>query len=266
MLAVRCCIAALMVLQLSLAGCSTQQIARFENNVATMRCAKFGEAENCALQQNVGVTAFNAGEYDQAAAQWNEPARRGDSNAQYNLGLLWKSGLGSTPKDPTRAAEWFLLAAQQGHLQAMVELAKHQLEVNEPAAALSWFNLAARWNSPDAIAILRQMSAPVPAPDLYQAQQQQLAAQQQQLAVQQQQANQNLGQGLGLLACALVSGGAGCGPPGTQPRSEPSSGDTTTIYQLRSDVLQNWEHICRYADGTVINSGRSRCPASITGR
>lgn len=42
MAAVRGSIAALMAMQLSLAGCSTQQIARFESNVGAMRCTKFG--------------------------------------------------------------------------------------------------------------------------------------------------------------------------------------------------------------------------------
>lgn len=246
-------------------GCSTQQIARFETKVATSRCAEFGELESCALQQNAGVAAFNAGQYDEAATHWNEPARKGEPNAQYNLGLLWKDGLGSTPHNPAKAAEWFLLAARQGQVQAMVELARYQLDLSEPEAALSWLNMAARWNNPDSIAILRQLSAPVPPPDLYQAQQQQLAAQAQQRALQQQEADKALGNGLGLLACTLVSGGAGCAP-GQPARPLPSSTEATTLYPLRSDVLENWEHICRYADGTVINSGKRPCPPSISSK
>lgn len=218
----------------------------------------------CANAVDRGLTHFNAGQYDQAAAQWNTLARQGDPAAQNNLGLLWKDGLGSTPKDPHQAAAWFLKAAQQGLPIAMVNLAKVQLELNQPDPALSWLNMAARWNNAEAIGMLRSMSAPVPAPDLYQ-------AQQQQVAVQQQQATQNLGPGLGVLACALVGGGAGCGPQGSQLPSVSSYRDTTTMYPLRSDLLrrsddgQRLEHTCRYADGTVINSGRDRCPPSITG-
>jgi hypothetical protein len=42
MVAVRGSIAALIAMQLSLTGCSTQQIARFEANVGSMRCTKDG--------------------------------------------------------------------------------------------------------------------------------------------------------------------------------------------------------------------------------
>lgn len=213
----------------------------------------------CTSGVNRGLTHYNAGQFDQAAGEWNSLAQQGDAAAQNNLGLLWQSGLGSTPRDLNQAASWFLLSAQQGLPIAMVNLAKVQLELNQPVPALTWLNMAARWNNVEAIGLLSQMGAPVPAPDLYQ-------AQQQQLAIQQQQANQNLGQGLGVLACALVSGGAGCGPPGSVQPSAPSPRDTIVIHPLRSYLVQNGKNICRYANNTVINSGRDRCPPSITGR
>jgi len=264
MTGLRSILAASIAILFLLAGCSTQQIARFESNVARNQCVEHGNPTYCAMAVDRGVEAYNAGQYDEAASLWNEPARRGNAAAQHNLGLLWRDGLGSTPRDLNQAAHWFLQAAVQGFPLAMVNLAKVQLDLDQPDPALSWLSLAARWNSAEAIALLQQIEAPVPAPDLYMAQQQHLAAQQQQLVVQQAQASQNLGQGLGLLTCALVGGGAGCGPQGTQ--MGPSSRGATTIYELRSDVLQNWEHICRYADGTVINSSRQRCPASISAR
>jgi hypothetical protein len=45
-----------------------------------------------------------------------------------------------------------------------------------------------------------------------------------------------------------------------------ASPGSPVTYQLQSDTLQNWQHICRYANGTVINSGSERCPPSIAGR
>ncbi len=250
-------LAALIAIQVLLAGCSAQQIARFESNVARSQCVEHGNPTYCAMAVDRGVEAYKAGKYDEAASLWNEPARRGNAAAQHNLGLLWRDGLGSTTQDLDQAAYWFLQAAAQGFPSAMVNLAKIQLDLSQPDPALSWLNMAARWNSTEAIALLQRMEAPVPAPDMY-------LAQQERMAVQQVKASQNLGQGLGLLTCALVGGGAGCGPDGTHVG--PSPRGTATIYELRSDVLQNWEHICRYADGTVINSGRHRCPASITAR
>ncbi|OJU60542.1 MAG: hypothetical protein BGO08_10110 [Altererythrobacter sp. 66-12] len=212
-----------------------------------------------------GVEAYNAGQYDQAASLWNEPARQGNPAAQHNLGLLWRDGLGSTPKDLNRAAEWFLKSAQQGFPMAMVNLAKVQLDLNQPNPALTWLNMAARWNNAEAIEMLRQLGAPVPAPDLYQTQHQQLAARQQQLTVQQQQASQNLGQGLGLLTCALVGGGAGCGPEGAQIRANlPPPGYTT--YRLRTQWWDAGKKMCQYADGSVLNVGNAACPSQVTGK
>ena len=44
-------------------------------------------------------------------------ARRGDATAQYNLGLMYKSGKGLT-EDKVEAAKWFRKAAEQGLAEA----------------------------------------------------------------------------------------------------------------------------------------------------
>ena len=139
MIAVRRLSATLVVMCVALAGCSTQQIARFETRVGSTRCAQSGLAEGSAAHQQC-VTAYAA-----AAEQERANTRAG------MLGVLGVS-----------TQVWS--AEQQGRAAAV------------------------------------------------------------------------------------------------------STRDATTTYELRSDVLQDWEHICRYADNTVINSGRDRCPPSITGR
>ena len=99
----------------------------------------------CASQNiNLGVNAYNQGNYDLAAKYWNPLAKQGNYIAQYNLGLLWEQGLGSTPLNKAEASQWFLLSAQQGYVPAMVRLAKIQKEKGYEDAAISWFNLAAR--------------------------------------------------------------------------------------------------------------------------
>ena len=123
-------------------------------------------------QINQGVSYYNQGLYDQAAYQWNGPAQAGDYIAQHNLGLLWKDGLGSTPRNLNEAANWFLLSAQQGYVPAMVQLAECQIMLGNQQPAITWLNLAARWGNQDAVRMLGIQGQPVPAADLLVQQQQ----------------------------------------------------------------------------------------------
>lgn len=207
----------------------------------------------CANGVNQGLTHYNAGQYDQAAARWNTLAQQGDPAAQNNVGLLLKDGLGSTPKDLNQAAYWFLQSARQGLPIAMVNLAKVQLESNQPDPALSWLNMAARWNDAEAIGILRSMSAPVPAPDLYQ-------AQQQQLAVQQQRAAENQAQ-LGFALGCIIGGGCPQQTALSQPGGAPYGYKT---YRLRQSWWNAGKRMCQYADGSVLNVGSGTCPSEVS--
>jgi TPR repeat protein len=126
----------------------------------------------CANQNiDLGVNAYNKGDFDLAASYWNPIAKKGNPVAQYNLGLLWEQGLGRTPKNKTEAANWFLLSARQGYVPAMVSLGKIQKEYGLNDAAISWLNLAARWGSIDAIKELKSWGKPVPPADLLATQQ-----------------------------------------------------------------------------------------------
>lgn len=152
----------------------------------------------CATAVEKGVVAYNKGSFDQAVAQWNGPAQQGDAAAQYNLGLIWENGYGSTPKNPNEAAGWFLRSAQQGFVPAMLGLARVQLAMNNRVPAISWLTLAARWNDQTAISSLMQLGQAIPAPDLF--------AQQQQVQL------QAMGQAGYALGCALA-GGCGVAVP-----------------------------------------------------
>lgn len=118
----------------------------------------------------MGLDAYNKGQYDIAAGHWNKAAFRGDPAAQNNLGVLWENGLGSTPKNLNEAGTWYLKAAQQNYLLAMVNLARVQLQLGHEHAAVSWLNLAARWGHQDAIRELRKMNTEIPHADLLAAQ------------------------------------------------------------------------------------------------
>jgi TPR repeat protein len=50
-------------------------------------------------------------------------ANQGDTNAQFNLALLYYHGVG-TPQDSKQAVYWYTKAAEQGHVQAQYELGK----------------------------------------------------------------------------------------------------------------------------------------------
>ncbi len=73
-------------------------------------------------------------------------ARKGDVNAQYQLGLLYLNGHG-TLQDFEEAAKWFELAAEKNHKQAQYQLGliyKTGFGVDiDPEKSYMWFNLAA---------------------------------------------------------------------------------------------------------------------------
>jgi TPR repeat protein len=61
--------------------------------------------------------AYDHGDYDKAAELFRVEADRGDSEAQYMLGVMYgNSKLG--PRDPADAARWYQKAADQGHPDA----------------------------------------------------------------------------------------------------------------------------------------------------
>lgn len=94
-----------------------------------------------------GASAYEAGNYGEAAVIWRPLAREGDPKAQFNLGLLHETGRGVT-EDPAEAAAWYERAARQGVTQAQLNLAAlHQTGrgvTQDPAEALYWLEVAAR--------------------------------------------------------------------------------------------------------------------------
>jgi uncharacterized protein len=64
-----------------------------------------------------GVDAWTRGEYDKAVKEWRDPALKGDADAQFNMGQAYKLGRG-VKADLDVAADWYLRASRQGHMQA----------------------------------------------------------------------------------------------------------------------------------------------------
>ena len=114
--------------------------------------------------RNKVVVHFERMQYDEAADLLAEPAAKGNPEAQFYLGRINESGLGSASQDTEKAADFYHAAAKQGNTRAMVRLADLQLAAGNQESAISWLNLGARRSDPDAVSRLVAMDLPVPAP------------------------------------------------------------------------------------------------------
>lgn len=89
--------------------------------------------------------ALKRGDFRLAAGLFYPLAEKGDARAQYNLGLLYASGLGVT-HDYQAALKWHRMAAQQGHAGAQNELAqmytKGQGVPQDYVRAYMWYSIA----------------------------------------------------------------------------------------------------------------------------
>ncbi len=93
-----------------------------------------------------GQAACQRGDYATALREWRPLAEQGNAKAQYNLGLMYRKGLG-VPQDYAEAVGWWCKAAEQGHANAQYNLGlmyKNGLGVpQDEAQGYMWFNLAA---------------------------------------------------------------------------------------------------------------------------
>jgi len=86
------------------------------------------------------------GKYNEAFTYCSEAAELGDTNAQYNLGLMYAHGDG-VPQDYAEAVKWYRKAAEQGHAVAQyilgVGYANGKGIQQNYAEAVTWFCKAA---------------------------------------------------------------------------------------------------------------------------
>lgn len=68
-----------------------------------------------------GLAAIEAGDFEKAHQLMLIEADQGNVKAQFNLGLMYDSGIG-VPQDHKEAMEWYLKAAQQGHANSQYNL------------------------------------------------------------------------------------------------------------------------------------------------
>lgn len=68
-----------------------------------------------------GLSAYNSQDYDAALENWLPLAEKGNSSAQYGIGVMYDSGKG-VPKNLGKAFGWYSRAAEQNHRSAQFNL------------------------------------------------------------------------------------------------------------------------------------------------
>jgi len=79
----------------------------------------FGNA--VAANYEIGIAAYESGDYKTALSEFLPLAEQGDAKAQYKLGELYFGGNGVT-EDYKTAFKWYTLAAEQGYASAQISL------------------------------------------------------------------------------------------------------------------------------------------------
>ncbi len=95
---------------------------------------------------DVGVAAYDRGDYATALREWRPLAEQGDAEAQNSLGYMYSHGEGVT-QDHAEAAKWYRKAAEQGLALAQYNLGlaydNGQGIPQDYAEAVKWFRRAA---------------------------------------------------------------------------------------------------------------------------
>ncbi len=95
---------------------------------------------------DVGVAAYDRGDYATALREWRPLAEQGDAEAQNSLGYMYSHGEGVT-QDHAEAAKWYRKAAEQGLALAQYNLGlaydNGQGIPQDYAEAMKWFRKAA---------------------------------------------------------------------------------------------------------------------------
>ena len=100
-----------------------------------------------------GLLEYNRGNYGAALKEWNVLAAQGNASAQFNLGVMHRSGIG-VPQNTKLAIKWYTLAANQGLAPAQSILGSiYRIGKDAPKddkLARKWYALAAEQEDTDA--------------------------------------------------------------------------------------------------------------------
>lgn len=108
-----------------------------------------------------GLEAFYAGDYQKAYRLWFAEAKRGNSEAQNYVGMLYQLGLG-VERDHRQAVDWYRLAARSGNAYARRNLGTmYQFGWGvkpDQLYAYAWYDAALRGGNQGARAYLEAMA------------------------------------------------------------------------------------------------------------
>lgn len=96
-----------------------------------------------------GVDAWTRGDFTAAVAAWQEPAAKGDADAQFDLAQAYRLGRG-VKQDNARAEDLFGRAAAQGHIHASDNYGLMLFQRGERAKALPYIIAASDRGEPRA--------------------------------------------------------------------------------------------------------------------
>jgi len=109
-----------------------------------------------------GIVAFKSNDYKTAKAEWLPLAQGGHALAQYNLGIMYRKGLG-VRKDQLQALKWYQSAAGNGLAKAQYSLGvfyekgRGGLPKNVTAAVNLYMQAAEGGNSYAQLALARHL-------------------------------------------------------------------------------------------------------------
>ena len=93
-----------------------------------------------------GSDAYDKGDYKTALREWLPLAEQGDSDAQYNMGVMYDFGKG-VPQDYKEAVKWYRLSAEQGDATAQYNVGlmykNGQGVPQDYKTAVKWYRLSA---------------------------------------------------------------------------------------------------------------------------
>jgi cell division protein FtsN len=107
---------------------------------ATRAPEQIGRATAASVQQGVDAASHN--DFAAAVRLWQGPAATGDADAQFNLAMAYKNGLGVTA-DLARAEDLFHKSAMQGHVDAGDQYGLLLFQTGRRREALPWLEGAA---------------------------------------------------------------------------------------------------------------------------
>ena len=108
--------------------------------------AQSSNSEQLTSNYSLGVEAYTEGDFRRAFNAWSLGAYEGNTEAQYNLGVLYLEGRG-IERNLEQARNWFLKAAEKNHVEAQYNLGHLSLSgmgvEKSVQVALHWWKLSA---------------------------------------------------------------------------------------------------------------------------